>query len=139
MGLTADEVYALAHTLGALLPWRTLGHPRVALRQAQRELLLDRLEAACYEAGLHAQDAVVIADALGSALLGGAGRFEPLAAEVARAKAVLHLAASGTGENEVQRIPIGTALQDEAIAQFLAWRLMVELPEDCTNAPPRLA
>jgi hypothetical protein len=130
MNLTADQVYALAHTLGALLPWRTLGYPGVAPRQAQRDLLMDRLEAACYKAGLHAPDAVVIADTLGSALLGGAGRFEPLAAEVARATAVLHLAAGGGGENELQRIPEGTALQDEAIAQLIAWRLLVELRED---------
>ena len=106
MDLTADQVYALAHTLGAFLPWRTLGHPRVAPRQAQCDLLMGRLEAACYAAGLGTLDAVVIADALGSALLGGAGRFEPLAAEVARAKAVLHL----------------------------AWRLLVELPEDAPKA-----
>jgi hypothetical protein len=128
MDLTADQVYALAHTLGALLPWRTLGHSRVAPRQAWRDLLLDRLEAACYEAGLHAQDAVVIADALGSALWGEPGRFEPLATEVTRAKAVLYLAASGARDDE--RIPAGTELQDQAIARFLAWRLLVELPED---------
>jgi hypothetical protein len=129
MDLTVDQVYTLARTLGALLPGRMLGHPHVVLRQAQRELLLDRLEAACYVAGLHAPDAVVIADALGSALLGGAGRFETLAAEVARATAVLHLAAGRMGDGELQCMPVGTVLQDEAIAQLIAWRLLVELPE----------
>jgi hypothetical protein len=134
MDLTADQVDALARTLGALLPWRTLGHPSGALRQAHRDLLLDRLEAACYAAGLHAPDAVVIADALGSALLGGTGRFEPLAAEVARATAVLHLAAGGAGDHEWQGLPEGTALQDDAMAQLIAWRLLVELPEDALQA-----
>jgi hypothetical protein len=130
MDLTADQVDTLARTLGALLPWRTIGHPSIAPHQAQRDLLMGRLEAACYEVGLGALDAVVIADALGSALLGGSGRFEMLAAEVAHATAVLHLAAGGAGDGELQGLPEGTELQDDAIAQLIAWRLMVELPED---------
>jgi hypothetical protein len=127
----ATYVYTLARALGALLPHRLIGQPPAEpVREAFP--LMQRLEDACYTAGLHALDAVVIADTLGSYLLGGTGRLEaPIAAEIARATAVLNYISGGRGVDAGMELPpAGTVLSDHAIARFLAWRLMVELPEE---------
>jgi hypothetical protein len=126
--LTSKDIVPLAQLLYVLLPNPTItGGLGDATRQHQ---VSDRLIAACRMAGIEAQDATVIGEALAGYLYGWGSRHETLADMIDRAQTALNAAAGGAGHARVRWLPMGNPLTVSAIAHLLAWVLALECEGD---------
>lgn len=125
--MTPTDLHALARVLGALLPWRTIG--RLMDDPWEAHAVAEKLETACLTAGVEAREAVIIADSLSGYVLGWGSRYGNLDEWTGKGSAILNLAMGGQGDADVQLVPYGVELTDEAIAQLLSWVLLEELDE----------
>ena len=122
-----EDIRALARTLGALLPQRTLR----ALAEAPQEAaaLAERLKTACRTAGLTERAAARIADSISGYLLGGERCAGPAEAWIVQGTALLTVASGSDGADVVLLVPYGVALSDEALAELLSWALLEGLED----------
>jgi hypothetical protein len=123
--MTPAHLRTLAQVLGILLPWRTIG--RLMDDPFEAHAVAAKLQTACRTASVEEREAVIIAESLASYVLGWRGRYGTLAVWTGKGTAILHLAMGGQGDDDVQRVPVGGELTDEAIAQLLRWALLIEM------------
>ena len=122
-----EDLRALARTLGALLPYRTVR----ALAEAPQEAaaLAEQLKTACRTAGLAERVAARIADSISGYLRGGEQHAGPAEAWMVHGTALLTVAGGGDGDAVVLLVPYGVALSDEALAELLCWALLEGLED----------
>jgi hypothetical protein len=141
--MRSEDIYPLARRLYAEIPARLQRWTGESIDVAERHHLADNLLMACDEASFDvgAEDhhaAVVISEALAGLLTLWSCRYDTLDEEVNDAQAVLVTALGGTvtalggtvPELGVYQLAVGTPITVAAIAQMIAFVLMVDLEEE---------
>jgi hypothetical protein len=133
--MTSNDIYPLARVLYAEIPEALQRWTGEATDVAERHHLADDLLLACDASGFDvgAEDhhaAIVISEALAGLLTLWSCRYDHLDAEVDGAQAALVTALGGTvPELGMYQLAVGTAITVAAIAQMIAWVLVLELEE----------